>query len=97
MSKLMKINVVYTAFISMHILPQNPPLHFASFGPDGLLVTASVEGHVVKVWPPMGSPTDIAVQPQARLAVGVSKETADPGFIHRSAAGVCVGGLLCRV
>jgi ankyrin repeat protein len=60
----------------------NPPLHFASFGPDGMLVTASVEGHVVKVWPPMASQTAIAVQPQARLTVGGSKETAQPGFIH---------------
>ena len=60
-----------------------------------MLVTASVEGHVVKVWPPMASQTAIAVQPQARLTVGVGKETTQPGFIHRSAA-VCIVQCLNR-
>ena len=65
---------------------QDPPLHFASFGSEGVLATASVEGHVVKVWPPMTPQAGIPVQPQARLEVGVSRETPEPGIIHRSAA-----------
>ena len=65
---------------------QDPPLHFASFGAEGVLATASVEGHVVKVWPPMTPQAGLPVQPQARLEVGVStKDTPQPGIIHRSA------------
>ena len=64
---------------------QDPPLHFASFGAEGVLATASVEGHVVKVWPPMTPQAGLPVQPQTRLEVGVSKDTPQPGIIHRSA------------
>jgi ankyrin repeat protein len=61
----------------------DPPLHFASFGAEGVLATASVEGHVVKVWPPMTPQAGLPVQPQARLEVGVStKDTPQPGIIH---------------
>ena len=65
---------------------QDPPLHFASFGPEGVLATASVEGHVVKVWPPMSPQAGLPVQPQTRLEIGVSKDTPEPGIIHRSAS-----------
>lgn len=40
---------------------------------------------MVKIWPPITSQTGIDMQPQTRLAVGVSKETPQPGIIHRSA------------
>ena len=40
---------------------------------------------MVKIWPPMASRTSLAMEPKTRLAVGVSKETSEPGIIHRSA------------
>ena len=41
---------------------------------------------MVKVWPPMTpQQAGLPVQPQARLEVGVSKDTPEPGIIHRSA------------
>ena len=40
---------------------------------------------MVKIWPPMASRTSLAMEPKTRLAVGVSKETPEPGIIHRSA------------
>ena len=58
---------------------QDPPLHLVSYTPHGDLISASVEGNVVKIWPSV-LPEDIS-QPKAYLTL--KKSEGDVGSIYR--------------
>lgn len=49
---------------------ENPPLHLVTFGSQGRLATAAVEGNTVKLWPPVSSKSNIVSIPDTSIAVG---------------------------
>lgn len=60
---------------------ENPPLHFAQYGPTGSLVTANVESNVVKVWPSVVQTSGVVTVPEKRICVG--QELDDSGCVYR--------------
>lgn len=59
----------------------NPPLHLVHFGPKGRMVTASVEGCLVKFWPPVSQNTGHMVSIEATIHVGEDRNSV--GCIYR--------------
>ena len=50
---------------------EDPPLHLVKFGPKGRLVTASAEGNMVKLWPPVvDNSGGIVTMPEAMFLIG---------------------------
>lgn len=60
---------------------ENPPLHFAQFGPTGSLVTANVESNVIKIWPSVVQASNVVTIPEKRISVG--QELDDSGCVYR--------------
>lgn len=59
----------------------DPALHRARFGPKGHVITAGVEGSVLKLWPVMTSSSKIVSEPDTRLMIG--QELDNPGCVYR--------------
>ena len=59
----------------------DPALHRARFGPKGHVITAGVEGSVLKLWPVMTSSSKIVSEPDTRLMIG--QELDEPGCVYR--------------
>ena len=58
-----------------------PPLHLAQFGPNGQMVTASVENNKVKLWPLISQTTGHITHPEKMLHIGEDKNSI--GSIYR--------------
>ena len=59
----------------------NPPLHLVQFGPKGRMVTASVEGSLIKVWPPVSQNTGPMVSIESTIHVGEDRNSV--GCVYR--------------
>lgn len=59
----------------------DPALHRARFGPKGHIITAGVEGSVLKLWPVMTSSSKIVSEPDTRLMIG--QELDEQGCVYR--------------
>ena len=59
----------------------DPALHRVKFGPKGHIITAGVEGSVLKLWPIMSSSSKIVSEPDTRIMMG--QELDESGCIYR--------------
>lgn len=59
----------------------DPALHRARFGPKGHIITAGVEGSVLKLWPVMTNSSKIVSEPDTRLMIG--QELDEQGCVYR--------------
>ena len=65
-----------------HTHTQNPPLHLVTFGPNGHLVTATVESNIVKIWPPL-SQSNIVTTPDFNITVKHEQGQEEAGCVYR--------------
>ena len=59
----------------------DPALHRVRFGPKGHIITAGVEGSVLKLWPVMTNSSKIVSEPDTRLMIG--QELDEQGCVYR--------------
>jgi WD40 repeat protein len=62
---------------------EDPPLHMATYCPDGHLITATAESNIIKIWPPT-SANSVGGAP--KNTIKVQEKTKDVGTIKR----ICV-------